>query len=190
VSIRIVNKVLHHGPDEPHLQLLLLVLATHANEHGQAWPTITRLAHMTRVDQRTTSRSIQQLEKQGWVAVTRQHSRANRYQIDLDRLRDPDAHVIPDAHVGIQTIDPTPTSGHPDAHVGSAPDAHVGQVVRTVKEPPRSGVSPPPNGRRPTLTPEETHHRAEQARHQLTNRARPPPPSPDTDPNPNGRRQP
>jgi hypothetical protein len=132
------------------------------------------------------------------VAVTRKHGRANRYQIDLDRLQGGDAHVTSggdahvtrDAHVTPTDQGVTPTSPTPDAHVTPWGDAHVTQVVRTVKEPPRPGVSPPPNGRRPTLTPEETHHRAQQARHQLTNRARPPPPPSPSDPNPNGRRQP
>lgn len=128
MSIRIMTAVWDHGPDQPHLRLLLLALADNANDQGVCWPSLDLLARKCAVDPRSVRRNLRALEAGGWIVSTMRTGQSTSYTV-----RTPDAHVPPDAGVRpVASVLPTP-----DAHDTPTPDAGV----RT----PRTPVSPEPS---------------------------------------------
>lgn len=79
MSVHVTAWVYDHAPTDlsPGEMLVALVLADHANpEGGNAYPSIPRIAAMTRLTQRSVIRSLQRLVALGVIAVT--HEATNR----------------------------------------------------------------------------------------------------------------
>ena len=61
---------------------LLIVLATHTNESGVAWPSQGRLATLAGISKATVGSAIDSLSKAGWLTV-KQGGRGRRYHVSL-----------------------------------------------------------------------------------------------------------
>jgi MarR-like DNA-binding transcriptional regulator SgrR of sgrS sRNA len=91
VSHRVVADVYDFGPDDPVDIATLVCLASHANDEGKScFPSVARVARMTRRSERTIERSIAALEKDGWLVVNRGGGRGNvsSYTINVKRLKE------------------------------------------------------------------------------------------------------
>lgn len=75
VSVHVTTWVYDHAPKDlsPGDMLVALVLADHANaEGGNAYPSLSRMAQMTRMDERSVRRSLRRLTELGVIRVVRE----------------------------------------------------------------------------------------------------------------------
>lgn len=70
MSIQAVGWVLDHSPTKGAQRLCLLALANHANERGEAWPSISRIAAEANVTEQTAKRTLADLAESGHIART------------------------------------------------------------------------------------------------------------------------
>lgn len=82
MSFRLVADVFELDLPAGH-KLVLAVLASHANEEGLCYPSISRIAWMTGQSERSTQRALQNLRESGVVEVAQ---RATRYTPTLYRI--------------------------------------------------------------------------------------------------------
>src|SRR5262245_51417173 len=88
MSIKVSAKVWQRSQHKSGNLVVLLVLADHANDQGEAWPGIPRLAREARLTQRHTRRCLNQLVASGELEVlpNQAPSGLNLYKIRLDKL--------------------------------------------------------------------------------------------------------
>lgn len=90
MSFRVVADVYDFGPPDPIDTAILVCLASFASDEGQqCFPSVARIARMTRVCERTVIRAIAQLETDGWLTVRRGCGRGHRsqYTINVEELK-------------------------------------------------------------------------------------------------------
>jgi hypothetical protein len=69
MSIKIMASVWEHSPQRGTSLLLLLALSNYANEYGECWPSIGRLAHDCRQSERYTQILLRKLEAAGELTI-------------------------------------------------------------------------------------------------------------------------
>lgn len=75
MSVRVIADVWEHGPDDPTLTGVLLVLANYSDDKGgNCFPGTTLIAQYSRFSERTVKRAIVQLEDDGWITVLQRGS--------------------------------------------------------------------------------------------------------------------
>lgn len=62
MSVRALTWALDQRTGSPTAKAILMVLADHANEEGECWPSIDRIAHLAETTRRTVQRHLQDLE--------------------------------------------------------------------------------------------------------------------------------
>lgn len=90
MSVRVMADVWDYGPDDPVDNSVLLRLANHCNDEGRnCFPSITDIARAIRRSDKTVSRSISQLEDDGWITVKRGVGKGNmsQYIVNIERLK-------------------------------------------------------------------------------------------------------
>jgi hypothetical protein len=114
-------------------RLLMLAIASFADDDGKAWPGLKRLAEMIGVTERSTMRLVQQCEAAGELAVDRAVGRGNTnvYRILLP-LKGDTAGINGDAAVTISETEKV--TGVAEKVTGVAEKGDTG-VTRTVIEP-------------------------------------------------------
>ncbi len=76
------------GPDDPIDCAVLVCLASHSNDDGAScYPSVGRIARMTRYSERTVIRSIATLEADGWLRVVH-GKRGPLLQINVDWMEE------------------------------------------------------------------------------------------------------
>lgn len=98
-------------------KMTLIVLADYANNDGECYPSMAAVAERSGLGLRSVARSIAALEKAGYLVLTRQTGRPNKYQI-----------VLPDpGHSGIPSEPTYATVAYPPGHSGipPMPDRHT-----------------------------------------------------------------
>ncbi len=98
-------------------KMTLIVLADYANNDGECYPSMAAVAERSGLGLRSVARSIAALEKAGYLVLSRQTGRPNRYQI-----------VLPDlSHSGIPLETTYATVAYPPGHSGipPMPDRHT-----------------------------------------------------------------
>jgi DNA-binding transcriptional regulator YhcF (GntR family) len=91
MSVRVMADVWDFGPDDPIDNSVLLRLANHCNDQGkQCFPSIDEISKKVRRSVRTVSRSISQLESEGWITVERGSGKGNtsQYVINIALLKE------------------------------------------------------------------------------------------------------
>jgi hypothetical protein len=133
-----MSAVFERGPTNPHLRLLLLALADHADDDGVAWPSVERLAAKSAVSARQVQRSLQQLEAEGWLVVDRGRGRGHtsRYRLAVARLR-------PNGDAGVTH----PGPGNGDVQGGKGDMEGLETVTPVSPEPSREPPQPSTNAR-------------------------------------------
>lgn len=91
--------VLKHSTTTGTDRLVLLSLANHANEHGQAWPSVRTIAKEANVAERAVQRSLSSMRKAGLIRVEFQGAPdkriPDRYRPNLYRVVRGDADDTP-----------------------------------------------------------------------------------------------
>ena len=77
MSITLMSQVWAHSPHKGTELLMLLALADHANDDGQCWPSLPRLAAKCRIKKRQAIKIIQKLEADGTLQIERGQGRGN-----------------------------------------------------------------------------------------------------------------
>jgi hypothetical protein len=91
MSAYISGAVWLSGPQERNQRFVLLAIADNSNETGFAFPSTETLASKCLMSVRYVLTTLQELETEGWLAITRndprsRHSKGNSYQIVLEKL--------------------------------------------------------------------------------------------------------
>jgi hypothetical protein len=90
VSIRVMADVWDFGPEDATECYILVCLANHCDDNGRScFPSIARIAQMSRRSARTVVRVIAALEAGGWIAVERGVGRGviSQYTIHVAKLK-------------------------------------------------------------------------------------------------------
>ena len=66
-----------NGPATPAEKMVFLCLAHHSNFSGQAFPSLERIADMTRLSRRAVMYALSSLKRDGWVVVEKGVGRGN-----------------------------------------------------------------------------------------------------------------
>ena len=156
MSIEVMSRVWKHSRAYSGYLLVLLAIADHADDDGQAYPSIAGLAHKSRMTERQVHRAVTWLLELGELRVEYKQGPKgkNLYSIEVSvppkRDRHPDTHVtVTNLHsdVGV-TVQPTtettpesrhvtvtPTSGNPDVHVTVSLESPESSVFNTKNKP-------------------------------------------------------
>ena len=140
MGLKAIDCVMVHGPANPRMFQVLVAIAAHADDFGFAFPSVqTIAAKCAGVDARTVLRTLDALEREGWLVVRRRvlpHYRANggrgnAYLMNVQRLRlgaDASARRN-DLHEQIEARRPTIFAGA-DLHKTEKPsDAFVEKLI-------------------------------------------------------------
>jgi len=65
MSIKLVNSVVENCPASGSLKLLIIIIANHANQNGEAWPSARRLARLMNASERQVRRLLQEAQAGG-----------------------------------------------------------------------------------------------------------------------------
>lgn len=121
MSIRIMTQVWERPLRSTAHKLVLLALADHADDDGNCWPSLHRIAAKSGLTVRTVQRHLRDLEGDGHLSITALKGRTNRY-----------------------LIHPTPvTSDTPDTN--DTPDTSDTGTPDTSDTPPLTPVTPEPS---------------------------------------------
>lgn len=90
MSVRVMGMVWDNGPAKASERLMLLAIADHANDDGEAFPGVERLAAKCCVTIRPAQNTIRALEADGWITVEVGGGRKNTnfYRVNLAKLRE------------------------------------------------------------------------------------------------------
>ena len=72
------------APLDPTAAHVLLVIATHANRYGEAWPSASAIARETHLHRVTVVSALRRIEAAGVVKVEKRIGRATRYAFPAD----------------------------------------------------------------------------------------------------------
>jgi len=114
VSLLYTNAVFQCAvPVKPVARLVMLVLADHADENGESYPSIRRIVEMTRATRRSVQYAIRDLEREGLIRTViggrnrdGSSKRSNRYRIQISRLADKGATIAPIGRERAQPLHP------------------------------------------------------------------------------------
>ena len=89
MSIKLMSEIWDN--QDPQLTgsklVIMLCLADHANDNGECWPSIARLAERARIAPANVTRHIKELEAAGYLTVTRTSGTHNTYVVSATRAR-------------------------------------------------------------------------------------------------------
>ena len=81
MSNHYLTQVLLHSEAKGPARLVLLVLADMADDSGKCWPSISTIAHRSRITERQVMRLIGRLVDDGHIAKTTSPGRSSTYQV-------------------------------------------------------------------------------------------------------------
>ena len=86
MSIKLMSEIWDN--QDPQLTgsklVIMLCLADHANDNGECWPSIARLAERARIAPANVTRHIKELEAAGYLIVTRTSGTHNTYVVSAN----------------------------------------------------------------------------------------------------------
>ena len=99
-------------------KMVLLCLCDHANDAGECWPSVARLAGKCSVSDRTVQKSIQALKSRGILSWVDAPGRSHKFAIDPRRLFTPENPSPPKIlHKPPKQLHPTPENPSPKPSV-------------------------------------------------------------------------
>ena len=91
MSIKLMSEIWDN--QDPQLTgsklVIMLCLADHANDNGECWPSIARIAERARIAPANVTRHIKELEAAGYLIVTRTSGTHNIYVVGGQPARQP-----------------------------------------------------------------------------------------------------
>ena len=115
-------------------KMVLLCLCDHANDDGECWPSVARMARKCSVSQRTVQRAIQSLKDKSILDWHDVPGRSHKFTIDPRRI------VTPDTVSPLTMTTKPPTQCHP------TPDTVSPKPSITIKEPSKCNRVMKPEG--------------------------------------------
>jgi hypothetical protein len=115
-------------------KMVLLCLCDHANDDGECWPSVARMARKCSVSQRTVQRAIQSLKDKSILDWHDVPGRSHKFTIDPRRI------VTPDTVSPLTMTTKPPTQCHP------TPDTVSPKPSITIKEPSKVNRVAKPEG--------------------------------------------
>ena len=102
-----MSLVWNRAPYSENRLIVLLALADWANDEGQSWPCIERLAKKARVDRRSAQRILRKLEIDGFIQteLNRGRGNQNRYTINLEKLKGGTVSPIEEIKGGVENTE-------------------------------------------------------------------------------------
>ena len=133
MSIKLMSEIWDN--QDPQLTgsklVIMLCLADHANDNGECWPSIARLAERARIAPANVTRHIKELEAAGYLIVTRTSGTHNTYVVSAT----PGASAPPPS---------APAPSHPARQHNSTPARQRNSAPRASAIPPRAPAQPTP----------------------------------------------
>lgn len=88
MSVKLMTRVWDRTDLSQSETLVMLALADHADESGECWPSMARVAEKARVQRRAAQRIVQKLEAMGLLTVERSvgRSNTNRFTLHVEPL--------------------------------------------------------------------------------------------------------
>jgi len=78
----VIPQAILHDPNLTAPEILCwLALAAHQRGNNWSWPSVTRLAHLTRLSRSTVIRTLKSLESKGYLKRKRRHGTTSLYQL-------------------------------------------------------------------------------------------------------------
>jgi hypothetical protein len=112
----------------PTPKAVLISLADQANDHGSCWPSMSGIAERTCFGRTAVIEAIKWLEEAGLLSIEKNGGRTNRYQLDLNRLRQREIEPVRQAYQSGKRT--SPTNGHTSPSGGLPPVREADQPVR------------------------------------------------------------
>lgn len=140
MSVQAISWVLENSPTKNGSRLVLLSIANHANDHGEAWPSMATMAREANLDEKTVKRLISGLVKEGHLG--RKVNGAPDARIPGDRR--PNLYRLVGFDGGHRSSPPLQNGGHESSRPGSQDEAPAGGTDSTPK-PSGSTVKEPEN---------------------------------------------
>jgi hypothetical protein len=129
MSVKVMAKIWEAGPASLGDRFVLLAIADHANDEGQAFPGVGSLARKTCMTERGVQKILRRLEADGWLLTDK---RQGRYRCNLYTVMTPNV-VHP---TGAETNKKTPNKDALDPERGSLdPERGSPKPSLTIKEP-------------------------------------------------------
>jgi hypothetical protein len=128
MSIKVMSLVWEKSQAKGKELLLMLAIADFADDWGEAFPGITRLAKKCRVSPMTVRRAMDKCVERGELYVLQNcgvetgHGKTNRYKINIDKIRG--INLIPLSHVIGQGV--THVVGNPSGEPSAIPSGKNG----------------------------------------------------------------
>lgn len=125
--------------------IVLLCLADHANDDGECWPSLERLANRARVTRRNVIEHLKALRRLGYIDIIHNPGKKNRYRVRAARHPTGDAGVTRDATItrdaGITptrdaSITPTRDAGITTPVILASPESSVNHQSQAPSKPP------------------------------------------------------
>ena len=82
MSFQLTKWVIRNGPTQKSDFLVLLALADHANDEGECWPSIDRIAEVSRCHRSAVFKSLKRLELSGYINI-RNTPKGNLYWVSF-----------------------------------------------------------------------------------------------------------
>lgn len=138
MSIRVMSWVWDRGPARGSELLVLLALADFANDDGECWPSMRRIAEKARMTERGAQKIARRLVDDGFLEINTGGGRhgCNRYLIITSERANP-VHPPNDVH-------PRTTEQKPRTAKQETPNPRSPEPSRTIKEPSLSLVPSAP----------------------------------------------
>lgn len=102
---------------------VLLCLCDHANDDGECWPSMARVARRSSMSERTAQRAIKGLRDKGILSWDDAPGRSHKFSIDPRRIVTPD------------NLSPPTNKTKPPTQCHPTPDTVSPKPSRTIKEP-------------------------------------------------------
>lgn len=147
MSIKIMTRVWDEAPFDKTTLLLMLCLADHANDDGECWPSVTRLANRARCTERWARDCLKQLTEAGWLERNLRPGNTTKYRILFPKqAQTPEPQFTPE-----ESSPRNSTSGVERGEESSPRNSSSGPPRNPSSGDPGSGV--PMNHQEPSLEP-------------------------------------
>ena len=114
-------------------KMVLLCLCDHANDSGECWPSVARIAYKCSVTDRTVQKAIQGLKARGILAWHDDPGRSHRFVINPRRIFTP------------ENASPPKMTAEPPKNIHPTPENASPKPSITIKEPPKSNKAQKPD---------------------------------------------
>jgi hypothetical protein len=116
MSVKVMAKIWEAGPPQQGDRFVLLAIADHANDEGEAFPGVAGLARKTCMTKRGVQKILRRLETGGWLVTDK---RQGRYNCNLYTIMTPNVVQLSTDAVTLNVVPSDPERSSLDPEHGS-----------------------------------------------------------------------